>query len=265
MKKLFLASATLGALAAGSAWSADLPPMPAYTAPIAAPSVYNWTGFYIGGHLGGAWDETNFSQRNLIVPRSVGQSGSLSASSVAGGGQIGVNWMATPNIVLGLEADVSGTDLRGSTTTHALVGPIALGWNDKVDAFGTVRGRLGYAMNNWLFYGTGGFAWANDAFTRTQLVGGATTPPPGFVFQNNTTRTGWTAGGGIEWGFAPNWTAKAEYLYLDLDGQNFNFTVANAAGAVPTIAVNQGRLGINTARVGVNYLFNWGGPAVGGY
>ena len=111
------------------------------------------------------------------------------------------------------------------------------------DAFGLVA-------NNWLLYGTGGLAWADDQFTRTQLTGGVGTPPVGFVASNNGTRIGWTAGVGVEWGFARNWLAKLEYLFMDFGSSSFSFTVP--AG---TFAVNEGDLTLQTVRVGVNYRF----------
>jgi outer membrane immunogenic protein len=156
--------------------------------------------------------------------------------------------VAAPNWLLGVEADVSGADLNGAAKNVAGIAQV----NEKINAFGTARGRLGYVANNWLFYGTGGFAWSDDTFTRTQLAAATGSPPAGDVHTNSPTRTGWAAGGGIEYGFAKNWTARLEYLHLDLSDQSFSFTASNGVFR----GVDEGRLSIDSVRVGVSYLFN---------
>lgn len=230
-------------LSLGSAMAADLPPLYKARPAVAA---YNWNGFYVGAHIGGAWEHRDFSQTTTVGP--LVESGSLTSSSVSGGGQIGYNW-AINNFLLGLEADVSGTGLNASTQTFNLVGA-SPGWNQKTDFFGTARGRVGLISDNWLFYGTGGLAWADDQFTRTQLTAGGGSPPAGFVASNNATRIGWAAGAGIEWGFAANWSAKLEYLYMNLGSDTFSFTVPSG-----TFTVREADLTINTVRFGVNYRF----------
>jgi outer membrane immunogenic protein len=228
----------------GPAIAADMAPV--YKAPVPAPA-YDWNGFYVGVHVGGAWERRSFSQTTTTGP--LVESATINSSSVAGGGQVGFNWTVS-NMLLGLEADVSGTGLSGSAQTFNLVGT-GPGWTERTDFFGTARGRVGLVANNWLLYGTGGVAWADDRFTRTQLTGdGVATPPVGFVATNNGTRIGWTAGAGVEWGFARNWSAKLEYLFMDFASSSFSFTVP--AG---TFAVSEGDLTLQTVRVGVNYRF----------
>jgi outer membrane immunogenic protein len=215
-----------------------------FKAPPMAPA-FNWGGFYAGLDLGGALASDTVVQSTRVEPFS---STKVSSSGVVGGGQLGFNWVPTPNWLLGVEADVSGADLNGTAT---YIGKPQ--FNEKVDAFGTARGRAGYVANNWLFYGTGGFAWSDDTFTRTQISADATgTPPLGDVRTNAPMRTGWTAGGGIEWGFARNWTARVEYLHLDLSDETFSFTASNNVFR----SIDEGRLNIDTVRLGVNYLFN---------
>lgn len=251
-------SGTIGLLALAAtvpAMAADLSRPMSYKAP-PMPVAYNWNGFYIGAHLGGGWASRDFSQTNLLFPGIV-ESGTLGSSGIVGGGQIGYNWQFAPTWLVGIEADISGADLSGSTTTTTPAGLSTVGWTDKIDDFGTVRARLGYVANNWLFYGTGGFAWANDTITRTQLTSGVNAPAAGLVTTNSQTSTGWVAGLGTEWGFAPTWTARLEYLHIDVGGGAFGFsTPVGVGGAINTFTVNQNDLTIDTVRVGVNHLFN---------
>jgi opacity protein-like surface antigen len=249
-------AAFAAAVLATPAWSADLPAMPT-KAPVYAPApAYDWSGFYLGGHVGGAWEQRNIAQFSTVTGASEG-SASGNESSVAGGGQIGFNYALSPNWIIGFEADVSATDLEGTGTGVNLRGVVVSQYANKIDLFGTARGRLGYAFNNWLFYGTGGFAWADDRINRTQLVGTIGQATQGTVESVTATGTGWAAGGGIEWGFAPNWTAKVEYLHLDLGTQTFNFPLA--------MVRRDASVSIDTARFGINYLFNWGAPVAARY
>jgi outer membrane immunogenic protein len=251
MKTLLLGSFGSIAVAALAlaipAGAADLPPTMFHMAPqsVSAPS-YDWTGFYIGGHIGGAWDHRDaeiFSSAGALLA-----SGSTNSSGVMGGGQIGFNFALAPNWIAGIEADVSGADLRNS-----VIGAAGLGQRDNdIDVFGTVRGRLGYAWNNWLLFGTGGFAWGDAHLTRTQLVGTVNNAIPGTVESASAIGVGWAAGAGLEWGFARNWAARIEYLHLDLGTQSFLFPLA--AQRIDAKAT------IDVARFGLSYKFDWGAP-----
>jgi outer membrane immunogenic protein len=243
-----LASAFVSALAGvsasltGPAVAADLGP--GYKGSPVIASAFNWNGFYVGANLGGAWAGDTVIQSDIAGPFS---STKVTSSGVVGGGHLGYNWVAMPNWLLGVEADVSGADLNGTAVFHGRAQ-----FNEKVDAFGTARGRVGYLANNWLFYGTGGFAWSNDTFTRTQVMQVPGSPPLGDARTNSPTRTGWAAGGGVEYGFAPQWTARVEYLHLDLGEQTFSFTAPNGIFR----SIDEGRLGIDSVRAGVTYKFN---------
>jgi outer membrane immunogenic protein len=252
MRRLIAATIAFTALTV-SALAADLPVRP-YARPVVAPLGYNWNGFYIGAHLGGAWASRDFTQTFGIV-----EAGTHKPSGIMGGGQIGYNWQFAPNWLLGVEADASGADLTSTVNTASTVGPAVVSWTDKIDAFGTVRGRLGYVVDNWLFYGTGGFAWADQQLTRVQTVAGPLSPALGLSISNSRTPTGWVAGAGVEWGFAPRWTARVEYLHLDLDGTTWGFSTPIGPGGIAgtgVFAVNESRLRIDTVRAGVNFLFN---------
>jgi outer membrane immunogenic protein len=204
---------------------------------------YSWTGFYIGGHAGGAWDNRDVGLFDTISGEKIGI-GKTKASGFLGGGQIGLDYQFAPNWVIGIEADVSGanlknTGLNNSGSTNISVGSVQ--HDNTIDLFGTVRGRVGYASSNWLLFGSGGFAWANEEVTRTQ---------PGTVEKASNTGKGWTAGGGLEWGFAQNWTARAEYLHVELGAESFVFPLAHVR--------NDAKVTMEIARFGVNYRLGGG-------
>ncbi len=218
-----------------------------------------------------------------------------------GGGQIGYNWQFYNNFVVGIEADIQGiagnSASRAFATGAAVPGVIGTGFQDafagihsvrgSLDYLGTVRGRLGWLFTpTLLVYGTGGLAYggvslnASSAVIPTGIYAGTFMSPSfgGVNFSN--TQVGWTAGGGLEWMFMPNWSAKVEYLYYDLGSIRQNYalgsfdagTVFNLGGNPPVLLVHPGgnalfagavnaRLNGNIVRAGVNYHFNWGAPA----
>ena len=230
MKKVLLASACLFALAAPAS-AADLAARPYTKAPVAPmASVYNWTGFYLGIVGGGAWEDSSTDPK-------------VKGGFVGGTG--GYNWQ-TGNVVFGLEADAAWADVSASVTGPILVpgfGVATATLSSKTDAMGTVRGRIGWAVNNVLFYGTGGYAWIDNKLSASAL---------GVSISDSKFHSGWTVGAGVEAFFAPNWTVKGEYLYRSLGGETY------FSGAVPT-----GTLNFHTVQVGVNYHF--GAPVVAKY
>lgn len=241
------------ALAAATAMAADIGGLPP-PAPMLSPvPVYNWNGFYVGGHIGYAAAESNITE--TPVDTGITTSGSATANSFIGGAQVGWNWVIVPHVLIGFEWDVSGGSL-GANPATTFGGGGTVGWTDSVNWFGTARGRLGYAVDNWLFYVTGGLAWAQNQLTRTQTVAGPTSPALNATFTSSDTRVGWSAGAGIEWGFAPNWSAKAEYLYISINQETVPYTVASPA-AVRTFNVAES-MTMQTVRLGVNYRFSWG-------
>lgn len=168
-------------------------------------NMYSWAGPYLGGNIGWDWGSVD---NNPTRP-----------SGLVGGAQAGYNWQTGP-WVFGIEGDLEAT---GASDTFAP-------WKFSNPWFGTVRGRAGYALNNILFYGTGGLAFGE--------LSGQT-----FGLSESHTNAGWTVGLGAEVGFARNWSAKVEYLYVDLNDSNF----------VITGAQNGYRFGL--LRAGVNYHF----------
>jgi outer membrane immunogenic protein len=226
----------------GIASAADLS-APVYKAPPVAPApYYNWNGFYIGANIGGGFGNLNFG--NLVTATGVPLAGnSANVSGVLGGGQIGYNFMMSPNFLIGIEADVDGANINGSATNAT--GSTEHSFN--TDVFGTVRGRFGLTSNNWLFYGTGGFAWGNEQVTRNQLTGTTGAAGPGTSEQVSNTGTGWTVGGGIEWGITQNWTARVEYLYVDLGNSPYAFPLSGRTTTFENA--------FNVVRAGVNFKF----------
>jgi len=204
MKKMFLAM-ILATTMAGTAAAADIQrgPAPYYSA--APTSSFNWTGAYVGGNAGYQWGDITNSR--------------VSPSGLEGGLQGGYNWQSG-QFVYGAETDLQ---ITGADDTFALY-KFSNPW------FGTLRGRAGFAYNNMLFYGTLGLAYGG----LKGEFGGLT---------EDKTHMGWTAGLGMEIGFAPNWSAKMEYLYMDLSNRAYSITgVTNGYEA-------------SMIRFGVNYHF----------
>lgn len=231
--------------------AADLPvKAPVYKAPVMAP-MYNWTGFYVGLNAGYSWGHQDNS---LVTTTGVTLlSNSDHLNGFIGGGQIGYNWQAN-QWVFGLEADFQGSGQKADGTfliapnPNAILAP-ALGlssaYTDKLDWFGTVRGRIGYAMGatgNWLPYVTGGWAYGHGEISGTMTI------PVTTSFSGSQNYSGWTVGGGVEWAFQNNWSAKLEYLYIDFGGSS---TVPVTAG----LNIVSGHMTDNIVRAGVNYKF----------
>jgi outer membrane immunogenic protein len=302
LRRILLASAGAVALS-GAALATDLltrAPPPAFVPP---PPL--WTGFYIGlnaGYTFGGSNSATFTTLALRNPALVGtaatsaaafaSAAALSTSGVVpinnsgfiGGGQIGYNWQFGNSWLVGLEADIQGTGARGSGNRFAIapVGPpIAAGTtfasniaaSNFVDYLGTVRGRLGFLWTpTFLVFGDGGFAYGGvhqnvhiDSILTSPVGVGNTVIIPAFGSFTNT-RVGWTAGGGFEWMFMPNWSAKLEYLYYDIGRATFVTSpsilrLGNAPAVIqfanlPTVST---RFNGHIVRVGLNYHF-WTAP-----
>jgi outer membrane immunogenic protein len=271
-----------------AAFSADMPTKAA-PAPI-APSVYSWTGFYIGINGGYGWRDSSqvvFTPNDPYSVALLTDSISDGTHVVApahrlrggfGGGQIGYNWQFSPNWLVGLEADFQGSSIDGSGTTTSILSAPGLTATTNADQhvrwFGTVRARLGYLpAANWLLYGTGGFAYGRVEESVNIITGGAggglvligidgfnascigvPGAQPCFAGSSSRTATGWTAGGGVEYAFWKNLTVKAEYLYVNL-GSGDSFTVSAQDPAPSTFTASFGRVDFHTVRAGLNYKF----------
>jgi high affinity Mn2+ porin len=208
---------------AGSAAAADLPVKAPPPATLAA---YDWSGFYAGGHIGYAWGTSDWSTPGNTGALNLSQP--LDAFAETGsffeGLHAGYNYMLPNRIVVGGEVDttfpafrnLNGLSIGGSTTFFSPVAGALETYAETMLASGTVRGRVGYAPGNWLFYATGGFAWTYDQLTLTQHATGNSEMP--FLW-----RFGWAAGAGVEAPVAPHWTARLEYLFTDYGNRTVAF------------------------------------------
>lgn len=258
----FALGAALALAAITTANAADLPAQTYTKAPAYVAPVYNWNGFYIGGNAGYGWGD---SSTVIVTPSNSFPAGyPLTKAHPDGGligGQIGYNWQFSPNWLLGVEADFDATNIKGSEITFSpLINRNRTDASSKIDWITTVTGRAGYTWNNVLFYVKGGGAWAHnkagsDTFNAAGRLTSSTT--------GSETRDGWTVGAGIEYGFAPNWSAKAEYNYLDFGNSSVTrtYTAGNLTG---NSVLRNNDLTMHIFKVGINYRFGWS-PVVARY
>ena len=299
MRRLGLAFLSTSALMGfgHTAWAADVPARtPVYKAAPAMASVYNWTGFYAGGNIGYSWgrakSDFGFPEStidiggiptpgNPLVP-GFAVSDSVKLKGVIGGGQLGYNWQTAPNWVFGFETDFQGSGEKGSRTRSdpftltlafgeagcaevgfppcTLTGLSTTDYTARIKWFGTARGRVGYAWDRVLFYGTGGLAYGrvkldgaiNTSVTVTDSEGNVLgTGTDVLSLANSKIKTGWTLGAGIE-GVAwdPRWTWKVEYLYMDLG----KLQVSALSSAGDPLVIDT-KFTDNIVRFGLNYRF----------
>ncbi len=240
------ASVAILTLAPAAAFAADLPvpaPPPGVFVPAAVQTVPSWTGFYLGGNFGAgmARAQSDFSAGGVPFATS-----DTSLWGPAGGAQLGYNWQ-TGAAVFGAEADIQWSNLKGNISAQCAVCAPATtaSYEHDVNWFGTVRGRAGYAADGWLAYVTAGYAYGQVEFNGTATGGGVTA-----TLTNKVVQSGWTVGAGTELALSPHWSAKLEYLFVDL-GRPTN-TIAIAG--LPTL-VDSARVQVNVTRAGVNYRF----------
>ncbi|WP_188611219.1 outer membrane protein [Chelatococcus reniformis] len=253
MKKFLLAGvAAASLLTAGSAFAADLPSRKyAPVAPAVIVPVFTWTGFYVGVNAGYAWNTNN--DNNAYGYGYPGYAGygyygdSGSDGGFAGGGQIGYNYQIG-QFVIGAEADIQYADLGGKNN---------YGYgNQGMDWFGTVRARAGFAFDRALIYATGGFAYGGGGNNNSAYFGNNYGYGGAYYGGNgDNTATGWTVGGGLEYAFTDNITAKVEGLYVSLDRGNSDVYLPGAALATSYYSNGSKNNEFGVVRVGLNYKF----------
>jgi len=226
------------------------PPLP--------PAIYDWTGIYVGGHIGGGLLVDSVSQNGVSTGGfNLAGTGNLRPTGVIGGAQVGANYEFVPWVV-GIEGSWTDSGINGNALIGC-TGPCAIGttttiaqerFTSQAQWFAALTGRFGYAANDWLFYGKAGGAWMDVRYTEDLLTTGAPVTAATQVFTDN--RTGFTVGAGIEFGLVENLSGKIEYDFYDFGSKNYNFN------AITPVSVSSN---LHTIIVGVNYKFNWsGGP-----
>ena len=299
MRGLLLSSAALAVMSA-AAVAADLPargpamaPAPVYAAPI-----FTWTGFYVGLNAGAGFHRGSSNAPDYVFDA---PAGSVAPGLIAGinadlalagrrgnddtgftgGAQIGYNWQFGA-MVLGIEADINYLDKGRNDRGYTILGIGGTGLDLTVngnrggsDWFGTLRGRVGYAFDRTMIYATGGLAYSDAgnnrgaAFVTDPGLGGATVAT--YTSRGSSSDWGWALGAGVEHAFTNNWSAKLEYLYVDLDrGGTQRYTSIGAGAPFDNIVgVRRGdKDGMHIVRVGLNYKFGGGrssGPVVAAY
>ena len=256
MKKLsFIAVAALACTVTAPAFAADLPMAVKSSAPFAAR--FTWTGCYGGGHVGGAFERHDANDPVLLIQSNLGGPGTavgttkINTTDVALGGQLGCDYQFSPNWVVGIEGAASAGIVDG----HKTVGLPAGNPGDSAlvtvssDLMTAVTGRLGYAVDRWMFYGKGGLAWTNDKYSITGTFAGTPFDAEGL----GAWRTGWTAGAGVEWAFADDWSARLEYDYYDFGTPVVNM-IDTGNGFTGPVAYRQST---QTVKLGVNFHV-WG-------
>lgn len=272
--KRFLLAAVAATVAASSVHAADLAPR-VYTKAPEAPVVQSWTGFYLGGELGGRWSDTTWTTTALEDPVSTfengfrlpqGNTASFNSSTFRAGGYAGYNWQFAPTWVVGLEGDIAWghssktlAGIPGTLAPFSTPASIALdstnvreGWD------GSIRGRLGFLVTpGVMFYGTGGIAFQDVSVTANCSING-----PWCILNRSETfskvMTGWTVGGGTEAKVASNWLVRAEYRFADFGHLSHEFFPQT----IDSVFMNQS-LKTHTVSVGMAYQFS--GPVVAKY
>ena len=276
MKRIALAAAA-ALMFAGAASAADMPMKAPPPVPVVAPPVWTWTGFYVGGNVGYLVESDNttttFTQPGTDPITT--QSQPISARSFVGGVQGGYNWQIA-SWVVGVEADWDWTDPKNTICRQTDRGNCfdggnnnrgALTFSTKTEWLGSVRGRVGWTMDHWFLYATGGGAWGrvDSTLSASCLNGGCgnngTNSALTASFGNN--RSGWVAGLGAEVMVTQNLTARVEWLHYDLGNLTTSVLAAPAFGSY---GLSWSRSPVyDTFRVGANYKFNWGAPLVAKY
>ncbi|ODT08379.1 MAG: hypothetical protein ABS35_44370 [Kaistia sp. SCN 65-12] len=252
MRSLLRTATMVSVIALGTAGAnaADLTYEPA---PV-APEAFNWTGFYVGVHggIGGGDFDTQlrYYESEVEFRRQVSPYGydlSDNAFGAFGGAQIGYNYQFATNWVVGAEADIAASGIKAEHSESSSDGYSSSKYEAQIDWFGTIRGRLGYAWDNVLFYGTGGAAYGKVKFSGNESYYWGEYSRG---FSESETKWGWTAGVGVEYGITKNITLKTEYLYVDLG-------TVTAENVPMGEGYGQAKLdtAFHTLKAGLNYKF----------
>ncbi|QIG48732.1 porin family protein [Nordella sp. HKS 07] len=226
MRRLLLVAGLIVGLSGVSLAADVVEPMPA---------AYDWTGVYVGGQVGWQWFEGDISDP------ATNRFGSVDDDDFVYGGHIGANYQID-SIVLGIEGDIEGTNISASSSEPDLIDVAA---EADIDLQGSIRARLGWAIDNILIYATGGYAWADADFDyKFPSIGGVTS-------SFSETLDGWTVGGGLEWGW-DQWSTRIEYRYTEYDDESGDITECCAP---PPSEQLWDDMSTQSLRLGITYRF----------
>ncbi|HEY1978810.1 MAG TPA: outer membrane beta-barrel protein [Xanthobacteraceae bacterium] len=246
MHKSLMLIATLAALPVVAAVAAR-------PANAAAPSlgIYSWTGFYIGGEAGWSWATQQITHVTGATAFPAGSVDTpLDQNGPLGGIYAGYNYQMS-QFLAGIDGDIMTTDMTGTGRDVSPVNGDAALHSDQINWIATATGRVGYFSNNWLLFAKAGWAWApfgESNILRTHGGGLVNTST------SSATRNGWTAGAGLEWGFAAHWSAKLEYDYIGFATANYLSMVTSAAGAV-SAETRSATSSLSMLKAGVGFRF----------
>ena len=249
--KTLVASVAFSVLGTAVAGAADMP-MKAPPPPPPLP-VFSWTGFYVGGNIGGAWSRNTWTDTILLTNFNNGGNN----GAFIGGGQVGVNYQVN-NFVIGGEWDLDwASNHNNGNGVITPLGTFVVTNNDRWIT--TLAARFGWAVDHWLFYGKAGGGWVgnnNNSLTVTNITTGVSITCGSFSTNCGNNTGGWLVGAGFEYAFTNNWTVKLEYDYLGLG--NRTFLIPATAALLPGDTFTSGNRNVQMFKVGVNYLWNWG-------
>jgi outer membrane immunogenic protein len=236
---LFKTTILAGMMATGLAQAADMAPVSKAAPPVVAPT-WRWTGLYIGGHVGAGWGTSEWGDLSIPQLGTIpGTFASYNVNGFLGGGQIGYNWQSGW-MLLGIEADASGADIKGSgVCTENMCA-------SKINALGTMTGRIGGTADRALLYLKGGAAWVHE---RQSLAFNDMNGPN--TASSTRTHWGWTIGGGVEYAFTPNWSGRLEYNFMDLGTDRHHFVFSTGTEVDFRIRQN-----IHAVKIGLNHRFD---------
>jgi outer membrane immunogenic protein len=239
-----------------------VPAAPAYTPPVYRPVIYDWTRIYGGIHVGGGVLNDVVTNTTTTALLNAGTQTNLSPFAVVGGAQAGFNIEFAP-FVIGAEGTFTWSDISGTQVTPSLQPTISENSTSTPKWYATATGRAGFAANDFLFYAKGGAAWMNVHYIQ-DIAGGSVQTTQSIT----DTRSGFTVGGGIEFGMTESLSARLEYDFLDFGTKTYNFnnlgfTPAGAAAGTAATPIGAAPMSIKSftqlITVGLNYRFNWGG------
>jgi outer membrane immunogenic protein len=258
MRSFLLASTAVVTFSAAAA-AADLPARMPTKAPIAV-MPFSWTGCYVGVHAGAGWAHSKFTDVAPTSFAAIAPNGEEiavnSGAGFVGGGQVGCDYQFASNWVIGAAGDFSWANMEGETNDPFFAGKtvgVPLSLHSRTDFLASATGRVGYAWDRYLIYAKGGAAWSHDKYEVNNFNCTATI----FVSCNTSaseTRTGWVAGGGLEWAFAPSWSALIEYDHYGFGTRSLAFTDPAHANS-PFFNGFNVKLNIDVVKVGLNYRF----------